>query len=159
MSTGVIAPDTNKYYIMLNRTSNAGYLAMSTLFIGIAYIVVVYLFSFIYNEIGEISNQSEMVSAFLFNPRSGVDMFHHYIYKYVDAHVHPSTTRSNKCAIDNFSNMSEITTIQLITDKIEQFTDLIQYWFHRLLLIFYINKNTISSTQKINRTSFMDIKI
>jgi len=137
--------DKNTYYIALNKTSNAGYLAISTLFIGIFYIVIIYLFSFIYIPTDQISNESALVSSFLFNPKSAVDVFSKFV--------------KTECSAEHFSNMSKNTTIELITNKIDEFTSYIQYWFHRLLLIFYINKNTISSTQKINRISFMDIKI
>lgn len=142
----VLPIDKNTYYIALNKSSNAGYLAIITLFIGMFYIIIIYLFSFIHVPINTISAESTMVSSFLFSPDSTIGAFKSFV--------------KSKCAksfsnMESFSNISENATEQFIG----KLSTTIQYWFHRLLLIFYIKKNTISSTQKMNRVSFMDIKI
>ena len=125
--------DINKYIIALNEESNVISLAIWTLFIGILYIIIIYLFSFMFVPIDSITAESTMFSTLIFSPESSISIFNKFI----------------KTKMESFSNVSENSTIQNIMSFLEtQFNkiqNMIQYWFHRVLLFFYINKNTITS--------------
>lgn len=135
--------DLNQYIITLNKSSNATYLAMCTLVIGIVYIIIMYLSSFIFVPINTITEESSMFSLLLFNPKSSISIFNDFI-----------KTKMHDYA-ENFSNISENPTVQPILESVNQTITKIKtflyYWFHRLLLIFYVNKETISITK--NRVS------
>ena len=144
--------DTNSYIIALNKSSNVVYLAICTLIIGIVYILVIYLCSFIFIPINTLNSESSMFSSFLFNPDSPITIFNNFVKSKID---------------ESFSNISENSTLQnTIADfkyklrtSINTVQSFIQYWFNRLLLFFYINKNTINTTKQLNRTSFADLSI
>ena len=144
--------DTNTYIIALNKSSNVVYLAICTLIIGIVYILVIYLCSFIFIPIDTLTSESSMFSSFLFNPESPITIFNSFVKTKMD---------------ESFSNISENSTIHntiadfkyKINTAIHTSQSFIQYWFNRLLLFFYINKNTINSTKQLNRTSFADLSI
>lgn len=125
--------DINKYIITLNEESNVISLAIWTLFIGILYIIIIYLFSFMFVPIDSITAESTMFSTLIFSPESSINIFNKFI----------------KTKMESFTNVSENSTIQNIMSFLEtlfnKIQNIIQYWFHRVLLLFYINKNTITS--------------
>ena len=144
--------DANTYIIALNKSSNVVYLAICTLIIGIVYILVIYLCSFIFIPIDTLTSESSMFSSFIFNPESPITIFNSFVKTKMD---------------ESFSNISENSTIHntityfkyKINTAIHTSQSFIHYWFNRLLLFFYINKNTINSTKQLNRTSFADLSI
>ena len=152
IQTPINIVDTNTYIIALNKSSNVVYLAICTLIIGIVYILVIYLCSFIFIPIDTLTSESSMFSSFLFNPESPITIFNSFVKTKMD---------------ESFSNISENSTMQntiadfkyKINTAIHTSQSFIQYWFNRLLLFFYINKNTINTTKQLNRTSFTDLSI
>ena len=138
--------DSNIYILKLNNQSNAIYLAIMVLVLGILYIIVIYLFSFLFIPINTITTESNMFSSLIFNPDSTINVFH----KYIKSNVR-----------DGFSNISNNSTIQNISEMVSIYTKqgkaFVQYWFHRMLLFFHIKNGSITNTKKINRVSFMDL--
>ena len=139
--------DTNKYIISLNTESNVIFLSITTLVLGILYIIVIYLASFMFIPINTITTESSMFGSLIINPESPISVFNSFVKQKMQ---------------DGFSNIAENTAFQSIwiqfNEKWASIQSYIQYWFHRVLLFFYIKKNTIQTTKKINMVSFMDIK-
>ena len=139
--------DANKYIISLNKESNVIFLSITTLVLGIIYILIIYLASFMFIPINTITTESNMFGSLIVNPESSIGVFNAFVKSKMQ---------------DGFSNITENSTIQQFIINLNviflRIQTNIQYWFHRFLLFFYIKKNTIQTTKKLNQVSFMDIK-
>lgn len=129
--------DNNSYVIALNNQSNAMVFSFVVLFLFVFYIVCMYLASFIFIPIDTIRSESQMFNSLLFNPNSANSIFSNFV----------------KSKLEQFTNISDSSgffglPIHKITDSVKIATEYINYWFHRFLLYFHINKGTISSVRR-----------
>jgi len=129
--------DKNTYVIALNNSANAMVFSFFVLFLFVFYIICMYLASFIFIPIDTITSESQMFNSLIFNPDSATAIFSDFI----------------KSKLENFSNISDSPDflglpIHKITTTLKYATDHVNYWFHRGLLYFYINKGTISSVRR-----------
>lgn len=129
--------DTNTYVISLNNSSNALVFSFFILFLFVFYIVCMYLASFIFIPIDTIRSESQMFNSLIFNPNSANSIFSNFV----------------QSKLEEFTNISDSSgffemQIHKITDLMKKTITVLNYWFHRFLLYFYINKATISSVRR-----------